>query len=190
MDKDFHDNMKLIATDIRKQAAILRVSTFLSFIYTADIINRYLDIGLSKYPFGRTSFGILHHLILNGGTMTPTDLSKRVFRSKYAVTRTVDELEKHGFVRRGVASRDRREKAVHITREGLEFVENALVAERRHLGEIIFHPLRPKRLEELRQSLRYIRKHVLDLIDSAQAHKFNKKRGSISKSVQKKSYKK
>lgn len=171
MDKAFHNSMKSTADDIREQAAQLRVSAFLSFIYTADIINRYLDIGLSKYPMGRTSFGILHHLILNDGTMTPTDLSKRVFRSKYAVTRTIDELEKHGFVRRGAVSKDRRKIAVHITKVGLEFVKSALVAERQHLGEIIFHPLGPKRLEELRQSLRYIRKHVLELIAISQAHK-------------------
>lgn len=174
MDKDFRDSMKSTADDIREQAAQLRVSAFLSFIYTADIINRYLDIGLSKYSMGRTSFSILHHLILNDGTMTPTDLSKRVYRSKYAVTRTIDELVKHGYVRRGALSRDRRKRAVHITKEGLEFVKSSLVTERQHLGEIVFHPLGPKRLEELRQSLRYTRKHVLDLIASSQAHKSNK----------------
>ena len=168
MQKDFHDSMKSTADDIREQANQLKVSAFLSFIYTADIINRYLDIGLSRYPIGRTGFSLLHHLILNGGTMTPTDLSKRVFRSKYAMTRMIDELEKLGFVKRVTISKDRRKREVSITEKGLTFVKNALVAERQHLGEIVFHPLGEKRLEEIKKSLRYIRKHVLSLIASSQ----------------------
>ena len=147
----------------------MRVSAFLSFIYTADIISRYLDFSLSKYPIGRTGFAILHHLVLNGGTITPTDLSKRVFRSKYAMTRMIDDLEKRGFVIREALNRDRRKREVSITKEGLEFVRSSSIVQRQHLGEIIFHPLGQKRLEELKKSLRYIRKHVLKLVASSQA---------------------
>ena len=169
MDKAFHDSVKVTADDIREQANQLRVSTFLSFIYTADIISRYLDFNLSKYPIGRTGFGILHHLILNGGTLAPTNLSKRVFRSKYAITRMIDDLEKRGFVIREAVNKDRRKREVSITREGLEFVRNSSAVQRQHLGDIIFQPLNQKRLEELRKSLRDIRKHVLDLISTSQA---------------------
>lgn len=169
MNKTFRDSVKATADDIREQANQLRISTFLSFIYTADILSRYLDLYLSKYPIGRTGFGVLHHLVLNGGTLAPTNLSKRVFRSKYAITRIIDDLEKRGLVIREAINRDRRKREVSITREGLEFVRNSSAIQRQHLGDIIFQPLDQKRLEELKGSLRDIRKHVLGLFAGSQA---------------------
>ena len=97
MNKVFSSELQTMADEIREQAAQLRVLTFLSFVYTADVINRYLDITLAKYPVGRTGFSVLHSLVLHGGTMTPTKLSERIFRSKHAITRVVDKLEELGF---------------------------------------------------------------------------------------------
>src|SRR4030065_1038815 len=106
-----------MADAIREQADQLRVLTFLSFIYTADVINRYLDIELARYPIGRTGFSVLHNLVLHGGTMTPTNLSERIFRSKHAVTRVVDKLERLGFVKRGNIGRERRGRKGSIDEE-------------------------------------------------------------------------
>ena len=90
MSKVSNHDIQSMADEIREQAAQLRVLTFLSFIYTSDVVNRYLDIEVARYPVGRTGFSVLHNLVLHGGTMTPTDLSQRVFRSKHAVTRAGD----------------------------------------------------------------------------------------------------
>jgi DNA-binding MarR family transcriptional regulator len=65
--------------------------------------------------------------------MTPTEIAKRVFRSKHAVTRAIDVLEKDGLVRRGTVRGDRRIRKVNITRKGLELIQ-ANVDDRRRLA--------------------------------------------------------
>jgi DNA-binding MarR family transcriptional regulator len=162
-------DLQSMADEIREQAAHLRVLTLLSFSYTADVVNRYLDIEVARYPVSRTGFSILHNLVLHGGTMTPTNLSKRVFRSKHAVTRVVDNLEKLGFVRRGTIGSDRRVREVSITKEGLVFMKETSAAGQQRLGHILLQPLGQKQVEELGTMLKQIREHVLKLIDNARS---------------------
>jgi hypothetical protein len=54
MSKASNYDLQSIADEIREQAAQLRVLTFLSFIYTADVVNSYPDMEISRYPVGRT----------------------------------------------------------------------------------------------------------------------------------------
>jgi DNA-binding MarR family transcriptional regulator len=164
MNKVSNQELQLMSTAIREQAAQLRVITFLSFIYTADVINRYLDIDLARYPIGRTGFSVLHNLVLHGGTMTPTALSERIFRSKHAVTRVVDKLEKLGFVKRGNIGGDRRVRKVSITKEGLTFVKKSQAAGQQRIGHTLLHPLDKKQTETLRAMMKQIREHALKLI--------------------------
>ena len=164
MTESFGDSIESMAADIRAQARQLRVDTFLSLIYTTDIVNRYLDIQIAKLPVSRTGFSVLHNLILRGGSMTPTDISKRVFRSKHAVTRIVDTLEKQGLVKRDPIGEDRRVRRVSITRKGLEIVKRSLAEGRQQISHEVFTPLDQKQVEELNTTLRQIRKHVLTRI--------------------------
>ena len=158
-----------MADEIREQAAQLRILTFLSFIYTADVINRYLDIELARYPVGRTGFSVLHNLVLHGGKMTPTKLSERIFRSKHAVTRVVDNLEKLGFVKRGNIDRDRRIKEVSITKKGLTFVRESQAAGQQRLGHLLLEPLEQKQIETLDTMMKQIRENTLNLIVKTQS---------------------
>ena len=164
MSKVSNHELQSMADEIREQAAQLRILTFLSFIYTADVVNRYLDIELARYPVGRTGFSVLHNLVLHGGTMTPTKLSDRIFRSKHAVTRVVDKLEKLGFVKRGTIGSDRRVRKVSITKEGLAFVKESQAAGQQRVGHILLHPLDQKQIETLRTNMKQIREHALKLI--------------------------
>lgn len=164
MSKVSNHELQSMADEIREQAAQLRILTFLSFIYTADVVNRYLDIELARYPVGRTGFSVLHNLVLHGGTMTPTKLSDRIFRSKHAVTRVVDKLEKLGFVKRGNIGSDRRVRKVSITKEGLAFVKESQAAGQQRVGHILLHPLDQKQIETLRTNMKQIREHALKLI--------------------------
>lgn len=161
-----HD-LQSMAEEIREQAAQLRVLTFLSFIYTSDVVNRYLEIEVARYPVSRTGFSVLHNLVLHGGTMTPTDLSKRVFRSKHAVTRVVDKLESLGFVKRDAIGTDRRMRKVSITKEGLVFVKKAQSEGQQRLGHVLLSPLDRKQIESLRKMMKKIREHALTLIGDA-----------------------
>ncbi len=170
MSKVSNHELQSMADEIREQAAQLRVLTFLSFIYTADVVNRYLDIEVARYPVGRTGFGVLHNLVLHGGTMMPTNLSERIFRSKHAVTRVVDNLEKLGFVKRDAIGSDRRVRKVSITKEGLAFVKESQAAGQQRLGHMLLKPLNQKQIESLGTMTKQIREHTLNLI----AHTQNK----------------
>ena len=161
-----HD-IQSMADEIREQAAQLRVLTFLSFIYTSDVVNRYLDIEVARYPVGRTGFSVLHNLVLHGGTMTPTSLSQRVFRSKHAVTRVVDKLESLGFVKREAIGADRRVRKVSITKEGLSFVKKSQATGQQRMGHILLSSLDRKQIESLGEMMKKIREHALTLINNS-----------------------
>jgi MarR family transcriptional repressor of emrRAB len=169
MSRVSNHELQSMADEIREQAAQLRVLTFLSFIYTADVVNRYLDIKVAQYPVGRTGFAVLHNLVLHGGTMTPTKLSERIFRSKHAVTRVVDKLEKLGFVKRGGIGSDRRVRKVSITKEGLTYVKKSQAAGQQRVGHSVLHPLNQQQTESLRTMMKLIREHALKLITEAQS---------------------
>ncbi|MBA7686298.1 hypothetical protein ES703_94741 [subsurface metagenome] len=152
-----------LATEIREQASDLQGEIFLSFSYTADVFNRHLDILLAKRNSSRTRFGILHNLITHGGSMTPTEIARRVFRSKHAVTRAIDVLEKDGLVRRGAIHGDRRLRKVNITRRGLKLIAFNM-DDRREIGRRAMSCLTQRQSEELRVILKRLRKHLLDMI--------------------------
>lgn len=166
-------DIQSMADEIREQAAHLRVLTMLSFIYTSDVVNRYLDLEVARYPISRTGFSVLHNLVLHGGTMTPTSLSQRVFRSKHAVTRVVDKLEKLGFVKRNAIGADRRVREVSLTKEGLAFVKEANAAGQQRIGNTLLHPLEQSQIEELGKIMKQIREHTLDLIANKQRRRGN-----------------
>ena len=50
MSKVSNHELQSMAEEIREQAAQLRILTFLSFIQTADVVNRYMDIEVARYP--------------------------------------------------------------------------------------------------------------------------------------------
>jgi DNA-binding MarR family transcriptional regulator len=168
MSKVSNHELQSMAEEIREQAAQLRVLNFLSFIQTADVVNRYLDIEVARYPVGRTGFSVLHNLVLHGGTMKPTNLSERIFRSKHAITRVVDNLEKLGFVKRDAIGSDRRVRKVSITKEGLAFVKESQAAGQQRIGHVLLDPLDQKQIEALGTMMKQIREHALRLIADAQ----------------------
>ncbi len=167
MPSSFADNIESMAAEIRSQARQLKVDTFLSFIYTADVVNRYLDIQLTKLPASRTGFNVLHNLILHGGTMTPTLISKRVFRSKHAVTRIIDTLEKQGLVKREPIGEDRRTRKVRITRKGLDLVKRAGAEGRELASQEVLRPISLEQIEELNSILKQIRRYMLSRLNSS-----------------------
>ena len=167
MSKVSNHELQSMADEIREQAAQLRVLTFLSFIYTSDVVNRYLDMEIAGYPIGRTGFSVLHNLVLHGGTMTPTNLSERVFRSKHAVTRVVDRLEKLGYVKRNAIGKDRRVRKVSITEEGLAFVRESQAAGQQRMGHVLLKPLDKKQIKDLDVMMKKIRENTLKLITDA-----------------------
>jgi DNA-binding MarR family transcriptional regulator len=161
--------IKTMAKGLRAQARNPRVKVFLSYLYTSDIVNKYLDSALAHEKVTRAGFSVLHFLILNGGSMIPTTISKKTARSKYSVTRVVDTLEKMGLVERLSSGGDRRTRRIGITPRGLETVKNATLASREALCNDIFRTLSEKDIVELDNVLRGVRKNVLCLLESKAA---------------------
>lgn len=169
MTKSFEDTMESLANDIRVQANDLRVDNFLSFVYAADIVNRYLDTELRRVHLNRTQMNILHTLVTHEGMLTPTELGRRVFRSDHAITRAVDGLEKEGLARGEGTANDRRLRKVVITRKGLDLIKNTMTLR----WEISYRAMSCLDVEEAQTfsaTLRRIRKHILNLMKNPSSY--------------------
>ena len=157
--KETRDSIEALSDEIRALTKDVRLDTFLSFVYTADVANRYLSIKFKKYKSHRTRYGILISLITHGGSRTPTDLSKAVFRSKYTITRIVDRLERDGFVMREPEDIDRRVRKVTITRKGIDFIKRTMSA-RQALSHEATSCLNQEQIEALHSMLTQLRRHL------------------------------
>jgi DNA-binding MarR family transcriptional regulator len=164
MEEELKGRIEEIASDIRAQSQNLELSTYNTLLFTADIVSKYLDIETAEYSTGRTGLNLLFTLVLGGGRMTPTAISKKIFRSKFAVTKMVDTLERRGYVRRGLIGNDRRTREVYITEKGVEVVTTVSAKERTRLGPEILSILDQSDLETFDTILRKIRKHVTGMI--------------------------
>jgi len=162
------ERLDSLAKRLRVQANDLRFDNFLSFIYTFEIVNKYLDNELRKSGLNRTQMSILHILIARGGTLTPTELSRRVTRSKHATTRAVDSLETLGLTRSAGTRSDRRLRRVTITEKGLDLVEQTMVL-RHKIGSQAMQCLNQEEAEAFQTILKRFRKHVTELIGKNQS---------------------
>jgi len=84
--------------------------------------------------------------------MTPTELSKKVFRTKQAITFAVKMLDAAGLVKRQPLSSDLRIRRIRITEKSLTLVKNTLES-RRNLIYGIMSCLKPEEAEALFQLL-------------------------------------
>jgi DNA-binding MarR family transcriptional regulator len=142
-----------------------------SFSSTADVVNTYLDIYFSQYaPLNRTGFHMLQILITNGGSMTQTELSRRVFRSRYTITKTVDLLEKNGWVERQPVQGDRRVNNVTITTKGLDLIQSSMEG-MLEMSRKAVACLDERERQELRSINKKLRDYLSGLVDN--------KRGSL-----------
>jgi len=160
---NFEHKIEDLASDIREQANRLSVDNFITFLHTADMVERYVDSEMRRIGINRTHFSLLNHLIVLGGRATPTELSKRVFRSKHAVTRAVDTLEKQGLVRREGIGEDRRNRKVAVTTKGLNLVRR-MVPFREEVGSRLMSVLNETEAEQLSAILKRFRRHLVNLL--------------------------
>jgi DNA-binding MarR family transcriptional regulator len=96
----------------------------------ADTLNRYLEITMKKDDISPLHNLAMYHLVRSGGSLTPTQLSEAMFRSKHSVTKIMDNLEKEGFIIRDFSSQDRRVTVIRVTEAGLGYVKK-----NQHKGE-------------------------------------------------------
>ena len=156
-------SIEALSNQLKPLTEDMRLDAFLSLVYTADVANRYISIKFKKYKSHRTRYGILVALITHGGTMTPTEIGKSVFRSSDTITRIVDRLERDGLVKREPQDTDRRVRKVTITRKGIDFIKSTM-ATRQKLSHEATSCLDREQIEELRSTLTQLRKHMRKFI--------------------------
>jgi DNA-binding MarR family transcriptional regulator len=170
------DNLNIRLLAQRKDMA---TDNFLTFIYTCDLTLNYLDSELRKSGANRTQIGILSSLALAGGTKTPTQLSRDVLRSKYAVVKAIDSLErikmtKSEKLKLGTKGKtDRRLRNVSVTEKGLQLLENT-TAHRHRLGSKVMDGMNKKELTDLKSILNHIRINILGSKTSKEALELKK----------------
>ena len=119
------ESIESLSEEIKKISQVVRLDCLILLLYAAEIVTRYLDSHMKKYGHDQTRFNILYILVSNEGSMTPTNISKQVYRSKHAITRAIDILEKDKLVKRTSSSDDRRSINVIITKKGINLVKRS-----------------------------------------------------------------
>lgn len=110
------------------------IKTILQFLKVATFINLRRESKFSA--FGLTS-GRFHLLMLLkrevSKTLSPTELAKRTGVTRGTMTQFIDAIEKDGFVKRVVDTKDRRGMLVTLTPSGEEKLKNILPTHIRQL---------------------------------------------------------
>jgi DNA-binding MarR family transcriptional regulator len=155
-----------LARELKQQHRQLKTSTFLSLLVSADIVTRFIDSTRDEKQITGAAFNVLNTLILCKGSAFPTEISRRIFRSKHSVSKVIFTLEKHGLVTIRPVGEDRRKREVRITEKGIEVTRKGTIYTRKRVGEEIFSVLTNEETRFLNGILSRIRKHTLSLTNS------------------------
>jgi DNA-binding MarR family transcriptional regulator len=150
---------------LQKQHADQRTDTFLKFLAMSDVFTRYLNLQYTSKEATRSGFNVLNTLVLSGGAMSPTEISKKIYRSKNAICHVVSTLESHGLVTTEPADVDRRSVVVRITAKGLALTEKESILARERLGRRIFSIFTDEEITCLNQMFAKLMQHTLQQID-------------------------
>jgi DNA-binding MarR family transcriptional regulator len=165
LSKVIKKNLESAADLLRSQHAEIKADTFLKFLAVLDIFTRYLDLQYTSKHATRSGFNVLNTLVLNDGSMSPTEISKIIHRSKNATCHVVATLENRGLVTTVPANGDRRSIDVHITNKGLALTQKESILARERLGQSAFNMFSEEELKCLNDLLEKIMQHTLALID-------------------------
>jgi DNA-binding MarR family transcriptional regulator len=164
MNKATVSTLDSLSEEIKDQAKDLRDDNLRSLILTADIVEQYVDIMLHRDKFNRTEMYILNTLILHGGSMNPSEIARRVYRSPHAITRAVDKLEQNRHVQREPIGEDRRTRKVSITQEGLRAIKESL-PRRQQVNAAVMSCLNQAQMQQLHTILQLLGKHLRQQVD-------------------------
>jgi DNA-binding MarR family transcriptional regulator len=161
--KELQDKIGFLSKEIVSLSDDLRASALVSIISAAEVVLEFERIELKQSESSRTRFRILNALITHKGSLTLTDISKRVFRSKYSTTRVIDKLVREGLVTRETIDGDRRAKNIIITKRGIEFIEETM-PNRQDMTDKVMSCLTRSQMISLMGLLKKLKKHLLGII--------------------------
>jgi len=163
LQKELQDKIGFLSKEIVSLSDDLRASALVSIISTAEVVLEFERIELKQSESSRTRFRILNALITHKGNLTLTEISKRVFRSKYSTTRVIDKLVREGLVTRETITGDRRAKNITITKKGIEFIEETM-PNRQEMTDKVTSCLTRSQVVVLMGLLKKLKKHLLGII--------------------------
>lgn len=152
----YQDSVASLARDIRDMQEIVKFDSLLLLLYSAEVVSGFLESRLKEFGHDQTRLNILYLLVASEGTLTPTDISERVYRSKHAITRAIDILEKDGLVSRERSPTDRRSINVTISEKGIDLVRRSL-PKVQQASAIATSCLTTQQVEELKSTTRKLR---------------------------------
>jgi DNA-binding MarR family transcriptional regulator len=161
MTDKFNDDLTSLAEDIRAIGDDLRFRLAVQLLNAGWLLDKYLTVKARTYGQNRSRFDTMHTLIIHGGVMKPSDLSRMLFRSKQTITQITDVLERDGLVKRELAGQDRRTKRVMVTKRGLEFLRTSL-PDTIEVMNSAMPTMGEEEVQMLTASLRKIRKHLVN----------------------------
>ena len=134
------------------------LDAYINLARASETIFARLGAGLEGRGLTLGQFGALEAL-LHLGPMCQQELGGKLLRSRGNMTLVIDNLERHGWVRRERLDGDRRKLIVRLTAEGQRVIERIFPL---HVREIVkeFSRLEPAEQETLRRLCRKLGRGV------------------------------
>jgi DNA-binding MarR family transcriptional regulator len=169
MDDNFKKDIDSLRKEILIRAEDPVVKAYTALYLTYDIVDNFASSELNVQEVTHAGQNILHILIMNGGSMIATEISKQAWRSKYSVTRVIDTLEKNGYVTRTQSDHqgDRRKKLISITKKGLAISKKTATISDTRLCYQVMEGLSQQEIEDLYKILIHIGRKTFDLINDS-----------------------
>lgn len=149
--------------EIENVARAIRAREFPRLLNFTDMVNRYVAIQLRDKVGSWLKNSALYFLITRGGSLTPSELARLMFRSKHYMTKLIDSLEKDGLVIRERVSKDRRTINVKITSDGVDYVMQTL-RDNDWMEEEVMSCLDNSEIETLRTLLKKLRQRLVEKV--------------------------
>lgn len=134
------------------RATVQALNAYINLIRASDSVARRAAAHLEPSGLTMGQFGVLEAL-LHLGPLCQHALAEKLLRSGGNITLVVDNLEKHGWVRRERQKDDRRMIRIHLTPTGRRLIEHAFPEHARAVAEQM-GALSPAELETLRRLAR------------------------------------
>jgi DNA-binding MarR family transcriptional regulator len=136
------DNIKAKRKSVQNQISKLTPAPYLkaniSIALVASAFERLANKILAKDELNHSGFMILYLIVENGGSMNITEITKKLYLTRQAVSSSTRYLEKKGLISRNGNKGDRRKIRVEITEKGLESVEKiGTSSDRRQIHNVL-----------------------------------------------------
>ncbi|HXA08320.1 MAG TPA: MarR family transcriptional regulator [Bryobacteraceae bacterium] len=106
-----------------RQDTVRALNAYINLARAADSLLGRMSLELDEKGLTMGQFGALETL-LHLGPMCQRTLGHKLLRSRGNITLVVDNLEKHGWVRRKPQKDDRRMIVIHLTPQGRRLIES------------------------------------------------------------------